>query len=90
MYLKTTVLEKLESDDHIRLMELMAADYALPMDYNRELYDIAKRVKLDLMIFKARMIEKYIGTTEDQLQDLFGDYGYSFDAEAGVIYRDDS
>lgn len=91
--MRTTVLAKLDISEHLDLMELEAAVMALPFEYNSvEMFEIAKKVRLDLYHLKATLIDKYIAPngTISELEELFGEYGYSFDAEAGVINKDES
>ncbi len=91
--LKTTVLAKLAPDEHDRLIALEAAQSALPYDSDDfQMFDKARQVREALLQFQASMIEKYIvrNDPESDLEELFGDYGYDFDAAAGVITRVES
>jgi hypothetical protein len=86
-----TVVAVLEPADADKLMELEAARRALPLEYGKDLYYIARGAQYDLIAFQARMIDKYVapGRTISEFEELYGDYGYDFDPVAGTITRDD-
>jgi hypothetical protein len=88
----TSVVVVLDNADADKLMELTAAVKAIPYEHSEELYSTAKKAHYNLIAFQARMLDKYVAPdrTEEQLEELYGDYGYEFDAVAGTITKDES
>jgi hypothetical protein len=91
--MKTSVVAILDGEDADRLMELTAPVKALPSyEGSAELYQTAVRAHANLMAFQAKMVDKYVSPSRniEELEELYGDYGYDFDAVAGTITKDES
>lgn len=84
------MLDDVDSHD---LRVLTARSMAAPYEFaSMEIYREAILAREDLYTFRARMLNKYVFSerTIEAIESTFGDYGYEFDVDAGIIYIDES